>query len=114
MKLYHHTCAHSAEKIRAERWLKPWRQGQLGDVELVWLTDLDTPDRNALGLTSHTLKCDRTEYRVTAVTSDAQRWVSYARTLPLETRRSLELEPGALPMHWWVCLLPVPILDVTP
>lgn len=107
MRLYHYTCSCCAEKIRADGRLRPWRQVALDNVELVWLTDLDTPDRNALGLTSKTLKCDRTEYRVTVDSLMTQRWVSYARWVPLELRRGLELAPGALPMHWWISLLSV-------
>lgn len=113
MKLYHFTCEHAAQRIRVDRWLRPHRQVVLGDRELVWLTDLEEPYRAALGLTSYTLRCDRTEVRVVAVTSDATHWPVYARGLPAEQRHALEYADGALPMHWWVAEMPVPVLEVT-
>ncbi len=113
MKLYHYTCSHAAPLIARDRWLKTNPQIVLGGVWLVWMTDLDQPDRSALGLTSHTLKCDRTEHRA-AVVTEAERWSRYARTLPLQQRRALELAPGARPMHWWVSETPVPILSIGP
>lgn len=102
--LYHYTCSHSAQQIADTGELRPHRQVALRGELLVWLTDLDRPDRDALGLTSHTLDCDRTEWRVTVQVGYplAQRWVDYARRYPLGVRRQLELAPGALPMHWWV------------
>jgi hypothetical protein len=64
MRLYHYCCSHSLEGIRKDGFLRPWRQVALGDVPLVWLTDLEVPDRKALGLTSDLLDCDRLEHRV--------------------------------------------------
>lgn len=113
VKLYHYTCLHAATLIRASRWLQPNPQVQLPDSPaLVWLTDLDRPDIPALGLTSLTLQCDRTEYQVTTVTMDAVHWPVYAKHLPGKVRAIIEASPGALPMHWWVAEIPVPILDV--
>lgn len=114
MKLYHYACSHSAAKIRVDRWLKPHTQPVLGGVELVWLTDLDVPNRAALGLTMTTIRCDRTRFRVTAVTSETVHWPVYAKRLPRHARGALEYAPGRLPMHWYVSELPVPVLEVTP
>ena len=105
--LYHYTCAHRVNQIRTSGVLRP--NGVV--FCLVWLTDMELPDRLALGLTSQILRCDRTEYRVT-VDTDAARWVDYARNVPLEARRALEFAPGALPMHWWVSTEPVPVVEV--
>ena len=113
MKLYHYTCEHSARLIRAKRWLIPHPQVVLGRRELVWLTDMDEPDRAALGLTSHTLQCDRTAVRVIAVTSEATHWPVFARDLPADQRHALEYADGVLPMHWYVAELPVPVLEVS-
>jgi hypothetical protein len=74
----------------------------------VWLTDLEVPDRKALGLTSDLLDCDRLEHRV-VVDVEAEHWPRYARRLPLELRRRLELAAGARPMHWYVSEHPVPV-----
>jgi len=109
VRLYHYACSHSAAGIRADGFLRPHAQVLLGDVKLVWLTDMEVPDADALGLTSWTLRCDRTEHRF-EVDYDAQRWVSYARGLTPEQRWALEIAPGARPMHWWVSTESVPIL----
>lgn len=114
MKLYHFACRHSAEGIRSSGFLRPWPQPVLGGVELVWLTDLDDPTRGQVGLTSHTLKCDRMEYRVLAESDGSVRWTSFARSLPLESRRALELSTDAAPAHWWISLTSVPVLAVEP
>lgn len=113
MKLYHYTCAHSVPGIEKDRWLKGRAWPFLPEAgELVHLTDLDVPDRAALQLTSYTLNCDRTEYRVTCWTTEAIHWPKFARTIPVDVRRELEDEPGALPMHWYVCRMPVAVLRV--
>jgi hypothetical protein len=108
MRLYHYCCSHSLKGIRRDGFLKPHRQVALGDVELVWLTDLEVPDRLALGLTSRRLHCDRTKHRV-EVDAEAIHWPRYARQLPLELRRPLELATGARPMHWYVSEHSVPV-----
>lgn len=115
-RLYHYTCAHAAEHIRRERWL----QGNVHPLmpeagPLIHLTDLDTPMRSALGLTSNILLCDRTEYRVTVSTSEAVHWPVFARTIPRHVRHELEDAPGAMPMHWYVVQgPPVAVFDIQP
>lgn len=112
MKLYHYTCSHSVPGIERDGVLKgrPWPfWPQAGP--LVHLTDLDWPDRDALGLTSHTLGCDRTEYRVT-VDAEAEHWPVFARTLPRAVRFALEDGPGRRPMHWYVGTMPVEVLAI--
>jgi len=112
VRLYHFTCSHAAPRIRTARWLVPHPQVVLGGCELIWLTDMDVPERLALGLTSYTLRCDRTEVRVTVVTAEAKHWPTYARTVEPAQRRQLDFADGALPMHWWVADAPVPVLEV--
>jgi hypothetical protein len=75
---------------------------------LVWLTDLEEPDRAALGLTSTTLSCDRLAYRCTVDTEDAEPWAvwSHGRVDP---RRVMELTFGHAPAHWWVSQVPVAV-----
>lgn len=108
MILYHFTCVDGAHGIRRDRRILTHDQSPIGLPPLVWLTDLDVPDRAALGLTSRLLSCDRTEWRVT-VDVDAVPWHRFARRLPLGVRRPLEMAPGALPMHWWVVDVDVPV-----
>lgn len=111
-RYYHYTCSHQVEQIRASGVLRPWPQPVLGGIELIWLTDMDVPERAALGLTSNSLHCDRTEHRI-AVECDALRWVRWCRRLPIDQRRTLEYAPGAMPMHWWLTLDTVPVVEVT-
>jgi hypothetical protein len=111
--LYHYTCRHGRDAILRAGMVVPRFQPLLG-VDLAWFTDLPTPDRDGLGLTSYTLACDRTAWRVPVQHAGAVAWTTYRRALlradvtPL--RRSLlrrgverlETEPGAMPRHWWV------------
>ena len=113
--LYHYTCSHAAPLIKRDGLLKLHPQPLLGGMPLIWFTDMDAPDRAALGLTSHTLKCDRTAFRVDVEAGDAiVRWFAFARPLPIEARRRLEFAPGVLPAHWYVSRSPYRILAVTP
>ncbi len=113
MRFFHYTCAHSAPGIEKQRWLqgREWPFWTAAGP-LVHLTDLDVPDRYGLGLTSNTLNCDRTEFRVTCWTTEAEHWPKFARTLPRPVRYELESADGALPMHWYVCRMPVAVLHI--
>jgi hypothetical protein len=114
--LWHYTCRHSARKIGPAGILYP--AGQLlgrslhWPGSLVWLTDLPTPNRDALGLTSHALDCDRTEHRYRATdTLSCRPYTDLRRALPDDAwRLSLETAPGARLRHWWVSLEPVPVV----
>jgi hypothetical protein len=104
--LYHYTCRHSHGEITDS--LRPF--GAYVPGGLVWLTDLDVPMRDALGLTSVTLSCDRTAYRY-RVTDEAScvRWVDYRSKVDRVIVRGLEEAHGAMPMHWWVSEQRVPV-----
>jgi hypothetical protein len=102
VRLYHYTCSHGADRILIEGRLKANPHPLLPGPPLIWLTDLDTPDRAGLGLTSQILPCDRTEFRFAVDTDAAVHWPRFARVLSRSTREQLEAAPGALPMHWWV------------
>ena len=60
--LYHYTCDHGRQLIGMRGKLKPNRHPWL-TRPLLWLTDLDHANIQALGLTSLTLDCDRTAWR---------------------------------------------------
>lgn len=70
-ELWHFTCGHGRDGITDSGMLivNPFA-ASTGVPELIWLTDLDVPIRDALGLTSNLLGCDRTahRYRVTDTT----------------------------------------------
>lgn len=118
--LWHYTCSHghlamghknsvllpAAQLVVAHDRHRVPEQGHM-----VWLTDLDRPITDALGLTSNFMACDRTRYRY-RVTDDTtcERWVDVARRLPTALRLELQQAPGVLPMHWWVSFLPVPVV----
>ena len=108
--LYHYTCQHSRPGILAAGALRPNPHPWLPEP-LVWLTDLPEAWREALGLTSHTLRCDRTAYRFKAAdTRTAIRWLTYRRSLPVHVAAAIESTPGAMPAHWWISTTPVPIV----
>lgn len=109
MTLYHYTCAHFAQQLENDGILKP--NPKTGRA---WLTDLETPIPEVLGLTRHSLYCDRTEFRFRLkepheTNGEVVPYHVLRKYLPELTRRSLELAPGALLMHWWVTELPVAV-----
>lgn len=111
MRLYHYTCSHSRAKILLDGILKP---NERSYRRLLWLTDLEVPHVQGLGLTSFMLRCDRTEWRVTVNTEIAERWTEYAHRMRVEwpIRQVLDGVPGAQPLHWWVSEVDIPITVV--
>jgi hypothetical protein len=99
MALYHFTCIHQAPLIERTHTLDPevatfWHG--------IWLTDLEAAPREGLGLTSHTLDCDRTRYRFVVDTPvHVHRWIDVRREFEWSLREELERAAGALPMHWY-------------
>lgn len=112
--LYHYTCEHSAKSILAEGELHGNEHPLMPEAgPIIWLTDMEVPDRLALGLTSRLLRCDRTAHRFAVRTDRAQHWPVAARRPELAAaRRLLEFAPGVRPAHWWVVLNagPLPVL----
>lgn len=107
MKLYHYTTREYAEQIHKDGLVIP---GKLGITPgLSWFTDLDSPIREALGLTSNFIKADRTEARVIAFDgTNIRPWITIRRMVEPWIRQGLESAPGAMPMHWYVSNVPVP------
>lgn len=111
MTLYHFTCRHVASRISRRGFLRPWPQPALGGVAFVWLTDLEAPDPDALGLTSHTLACNRLERRYVVHVDDAQPWDAVKGALPTVPA---SFERGRQPEHWFVVRRSVfAVLDLT-
>jgi hypothetical protein len=84
-----------------------------GRPALVWLTDLDTPDADALGLTTSYIACDRTEYRYRV--TDHAGVITWAEWVDLQRPRYdltfvSAFTMGRRPRHWWVADVPVPVV----
>jgi hypothetical protein len=127
MTFWHYTCDHGHQEIGGEGRLisavqlaqkmgKPeafehMPAYQRAIAEIIWMTDMEYPDADALGLTRVTLSCDRTAYRYrVAAGYRSIRYVDFRRELPKRTRDELENAPGALPMHWWMAYMSVPVV----
>lgn len=119
--LWHYTCDHGHHALgydhatllpAASLVLAHNGRHQLAEsAHLIWMTDLDRPITDALGLTSLLLRCDRTQYRYRVTdTTSCEPWWQVARRLPTHVRMALEQSPGARPAHWWVSFLPVPVV----
>lgn len=107
--LFHFTCDHGRAAMGDQPVLRPGADLVDGAVPwtsaLVWLTDLERPNRDGLGLTSHAIRCDRTQHRYRVLDGErVLRWTDFARDLPREYRESIEGTPGAMPAHWWVAI----------
>lgn len=122
MNFYHYTCEHGREAIgdtgklispvqlAGEAAFARWPKWQRGLADIIWMTDLDSPDRDGLGLTSNTIRCDRTVHRYRVAGYKPIRYVTFRLELPKRARDQLEEAPGVLPMHWWMAYTPVPVV----
>lgn len=106
MRLYHYTCGHVAKRVTRRGFLKPTPQPTIGGIPLLWLTDMDPPVRDALGLTSISLQCDRMDYRYIVDTEDAVSWPVAAERF-VRIRARLETQDGVRPERWFVATRPV-------
>lgn len=111
LRLYHFTCDHGHEQI--DRNIVPaavlTSRASGGPGDLAWFTDLTVPQRDALGLTSHILSCDRTVHRYRATdATDLVPWIGVRRFYPWA--EELESAPGARPRHWYVADVPIPVV----
>lgn len=96
--LWHYTCPdHGHPAIYGSGKLKPGADG------VVWLTDMEFPDRAALGLTRVSLNCDRgaRRYRVDE-TKRVVPWMLFRQQVDTHVRDLLETFPGVMPRHWFV------------
>ena len=113
---YHYTCDHGRAALGDDGTLsaltmrRPFTTPLPWWMAYVWLTDMATPMREALGLTANFTACDRTRYRYRVVdVSTVQPWTTVARNLSRDARDLLEASPGARPKHWYVSGDPVPV-----
>lgn len=113
-RLWHFTCDHGHRAIGTRGLLKPnphVLMPVLGAV--VWLTQDGRPDRDDVGLTSTTLKCDRMAYRY-RVAGIPMTGRDVGAVLPWATVRdrvdpivAADLERYADPSTWWLATVPV-------
>jgi hypothetical protein len=110
--LWHYTCLDGLVAILASGNVLRPNQHPFLPRPLVWLTDQADPDREALGLTSTVLSCDRLA-AVVYVTDlhDVAWWPDYRQQLrPRPRARDIrDLEHGRRPSSWWVSERPLPI-----
>lgn len=110
--LYHYTCReHGHRGLGDVGRLRVPDSRTLSPLKLIWLTDLEIPMAEPLGLTHYTLACDRTEIRYRVTDNEGiEPWHEHRRELPEELVWPIELAPGAMPMHWFVAATPVPVI----
>ena len=128
MRLYHYACSHSAAAIEREQKVKPmlsWgaldyvlrqeglpESGLVNAPPIVWLTDMTAADDvMALGLTSDTISCDRTEYRYEVDVPEIK-WDTFALLNGANRAWRNVLESHGKPEHWFVALEPATVLGV--
>jgi hypothetical protein len=112
-RLWHYTCDHGATGIRRDGFIRPNPNPFLG-AALAWFTDLNPPDREALGLTSTMLHCDRLAHSFEVDSEAVQPWIEARRDLLRTAKKfvlTLESAPGAMPAHWYVSTVPVPVVS---
>lgn len=111
MRLYHYTCLDCARRIGRYGMLRTWSHlradEQMAGFPVVWLTDMEIPDRLALGLRviNHRdgTTCDRLAVRYIVETDEAVPWLEWARgRVPEDVRRIME--EGRAPERWFVTL----------
>lgn len=116
MRLYHYTCEHGAERIEylSNGMVIPQRQPVLGDLHLSWFTSMPSAGREALGLTSKSLSCDRMEALFEVEPDDVGAAITWAEFKTQEAfaplvaaGRSLEAVRGTRPALWLVAAQPV-------
>lgn len=111
--LYHFTCEHTRQLLGEHGVLLPASQlgiplALVATADLIWATDQEAPDAQALGLTRTLVKCDRTAHRYRILQPhNFQRWGRLRASYPQELVDALELSPGAAPAHWWVSRVPI-------
>lgn len=120
MTWHHRTCEHRAPKIEAEGVLLPNPHPLLGRMPLIWLTLSPTASRAALGLSSHSLQCDRMAHLFRVADEDASKvmpWQEFktlnSMTEYVEFMRRLEATRGVRPLVWGVAFEPVRVVRVT-
>jgi hypothetical protein len=115
--LWHFTCIDGHRAIGRIGQLRPQPHPLIGGVALVWLTDDPEPERDAVGLTSNFITCDRMAYRYRVIDKGAGviPWSEFRPRLAAYEDTLAVLESYATPECWWVSRRPVAVvLDQIP
>lgn len=108
MKLFHFTCHHGYLGIGRRGELRPMVEHPLLRVKVIWLTSESAPDREATGLTSRFISCDRMAYRYVVTDSTGCRpWLGSPERTDAPADAVAVLEEYGDPEHWWVATDPV-------
>jgi hypothetical protein len=122
--LFHYTCTHGRRGIGKWGLVLPVGMVNPGRVSLAparsrfmtewaWFTTEPVPDAEALGLTRHSLRCDRTAYRYRVVEETPGLLVPWRQSLAHAAAAKqpdllAELEEPPLdPTSWWVASHPI-------
>lgn len=113
MTLFHYCCDHSLQGILRDGVVRPMvKVPHLNYANVAWFADLKVPDRDGLGLTSETLQCDRTEWRVTVDYGDAEPWGQWAHRNRIDPDVREALESYGWPGHWFISEVPLRVVAV--
>jgi hypothetical protein len=121
MPYWHWSCEHRAPAIAGDDFLlRPHAQVMLGRTPLVWFTSSALASREALGLSSTRLRCDRMEHLFVVVDEDLDKvhtWEALKREpwfAPfLGGAQLLEAARGTRPILWGVATEPVRVRQLT-
>lgn len=114
MRYFHYTCRHCVRALRkmSNPVLMPFPIIWLPPQEVVWLTDLPTPDAVGLGLTSVFSPCDRTEFRLDVAPVSVVPWAEAAAMWQCPAGLREGIEEDRMPDHWFVSCEFVPVLSI--
>ena len=108
MILYHWTCDHAVDRIKAAGEIvpNPWT----GETWATTLEDRTKRTRLGCGLTSNITNCDRMVHRFRIIDPTVMtRWLDI-RDPDDAWVQVLEAAPGVQPETWWVARNPVPVV----
>lgn len=112
-QLWHRTCSHAADSLGNHGELDPTKTAIIAGLgQIVWLSTNPDATRWDLGITSHTLDCDRMEYLYrSSGPNRAVPWAAARLRIPIMTRWLLEhdVHTKAERPHatWWISFRPV-------
>lgn len=127
--IFHYTCSHHVADIERERLVRPglpwtvidtaWKNRGFGPTGLgaapriAWLTDMESPEAEALGLTMNYISCDRTEFRVTVAPHPRiESWAAFVGRYKPNPDWLESLQRSRAPARWFVCPFPLRALSV--
>ena len=105
--MYHYTCEHGHAGLGDGGWTLPNWNPIIG-AHLTWFTDMDTPDRDTLGLTSETglLSCDRLTYRYKTVhptgDGDIYPWLNSSEQAQTSPHTQADMQRFGDPARWFI------------